>query len=138
MGQIMTQLFFRVAIPAFILGAVLFILAAILAGLKKSKGALVVGISGLICVALSLSVVVVAAFVGSSKEVPDGGSSYAEPDLSVTFTDIYTEWEANELRGREAYEGNRYRITGEINGTRMAGEEQMVCIPVIWSCKKQD
>lgn len=28
--------------------------------------------------------------------------------------------------------------TYEINGTRMAGEEQMVCIPVIWSCKKQD
>lgn len=40
-------------------------------------------------------------------------STYTE---GVTFADIYRSFKSNELVAKEEYNGNRYRITGKING----------------------
>lgn len=42
-------------------------------------------------------------------------------DTSVTFEDIYREYKDNELRAKEAYYDNRYRITAKINGMKTTG-----------------
>lgn len=39
----------------------------------------------------------------------------------VTFSEIYNEYKANELRADELYKNNRYVITGEVNGMETGG-----------------
>lgn len=42
-------------------------------------------------------------------------------DTSVTFADIYRELKANELRAKDEFDGNRYQITGKVNGISTGG-----------------
>lgn len=42
-------------------------------------------------------------------------------DTSVAFDEIYHEYKSNELRAREKYYENRYRITAKINGMNTTG-----------------
>lgn len=42
-------------------------------------------------------------------------------DLSVSYDSIYQEYKLNELRADDAYKGNRYRITGAVNGMATGG-----------------
>lgn len=42
-------------------------------------------------------------------------------DTSVSFEEIYYEYKSNELRAKEKYYGNRYRITATINGMSTTG-----------------
>lgn len=42
-------------------------------------------------------------------------------DTSVTFAEIYREFDSNEIRAKEKYNGNRYQITGTVNGISSGG-----------------
>lgn len=42
-------------------------------------------------------------------------------DSSVTFADIYREFKRNELNAKDLYNGNRYEITGKVNGMSTGG-----------------
>lgn len=42
-------------------------------------------------------------------------------DTSVTFADIYREFKRNELNAKDLYNGNRYEITGKVNGMSTGG-----------------
>lgn len=52
-------------------------------------------------------------------------SSYVEPDLTVTFEEIYKAYKSNELSADDLYEDNRYRITAKINGIETGGLANM-------------
>ena len=56
--------------------------------------------------------------VGEAVEVE---SPEDEVDTSVSFEEIYHEYKQNELRADDTYQGNRYRITAEINGMETGG-----------------
>lgn len=42
-------------------------------------------------------------------------------DTSITFADIYKEFKRNELNAKDLYNGNRYEITGKVNGMSTGG-----------------
>lgn len=42
-------------------------------------------------------------------------------DTAITFADIYREFKRNELNAKDLYNGNRYEITGKINGMETGG-----------------
>lgn len=42
-------------------------------------------------------------------------------DTSATFADIYREFKRNELNAKDLYNGNRYEITGKVNGMSTGG-----------------
>ena len=56
-----------------------------------------------------------------------GGADKVQPtevetvDTSVSFEEIYHEYKNNELRAKEKYYDNRYRITATINGMSTTG-----------------
>lgn len=57
----------------------------------------------------------------TSESTEEAGEEEEPVDTSVTFADIYREFDANEIRAKERYNGHRYQITGTINGISSGG-----------------
>lgn len=60
------------------------------------------------------------------QEITPSEPSVVEPaedsiDTSVTFADIYRAFKRNELNAEDLYNGNRYEITGKVNGMETGG-----------------
>lgn len=58
---------------------------------------------------------------GADSEQPVKTEEIETVDTSVSFDEIYHEYKSNELRAREKYYENRYRITAKINGMNTTG-----------------
>ena len=58
---------------------------------------------------------------GADSEPPVKTEEVETVDTSVSFDEVYHEYEDNELRAREKYYENRYRITAKINGMNTTG-----------------
>lgn len=58
---------------------------------------------------------------GADKVEPTETEEVETVDTSVSFEEIYHEYKDNELRAREKYYENRYRITAKINGMSTTG-----------------
>lgn len=58
---------------------------------------------------------------GADSEQPVKTEGIETVDTSVAFDEIYHEYKSNELRAREKYYENRYRITAKINGMNTTG-----------------
>lgn len=58
---------------------------------------------------------------GADSEQPVKTEEIETVDTSVLFDEIYHEYKSNELRAREKYYENRYRITAKINGMNTTG-----------------
>lgn len=58
---------------------------------------------------------------GADSESPVKTEEVETVDTSVSFEEIYHEYKDNELRAREKYYENRYRITAKINGMNITG-----------------
>lgn len=85
-----------------------------------------VGIMLSLCLAIACAIMfVVDISVEPVKNInsqqPIQGTVDDGADTSVTFADIYREFKRNELNAKDLYNGNRYRITAEINGMSSSG-----------------
>ena len=58
---------------------------------------------------------------GADKVQPTETAEIETVDTSVSFEEIYHEYKSNELRAKEKYYDNRYRITATINGMSATG-----------------
>lgn len=58
---------------------------------------------------------------GADSEQPVKTEEIETVDTSVSFDEIYYEYKSNELRAREKYYENHYRITAKINGMNTTG-----------------
>lgn len=95
---------------------VAFTIISFISFFHKKKGIM----SSLFLLILSVTCVLFSAYLITMPE----NENIAEIDpeqLSVTFDEIYLEYESNELRADEKYKNNRYTITATVNGMETDG-----------------
>lgn len=88
---------------------------SILSVIKKKKGIFVsflLSIVSVTCVWFSVYLMTLPESVESSKD---------EIQTAVTFSEIFREYQKNELRADELYKNNRYIVTATINGMETDG-----------------
>lgn len=107
---------------------VIFTLLFIIVAIKEPSGKNIFGaiilitVTGFIAFGLIASNNTTAEDVNKSASMSSIPKESNEPvDTTISFSDIYTAFKQNELVAKETYNGNRYRISGKINGIETGG-----------------
>lgn len=113
-----------------VVAAILLFLTTLIIVLVKRKPTWWILVSLIICSAMLISPLLVGGEKNSntsvnqntvSEEATTDDSEIEDVDLSVTFEDIYRDYEKNKLVAEDLYEGNRYQVTAVINNMTTSG-----------------